>query len=82
MTNDLEPEEPVSDPPVIFGLFDSGGSRIADGKQAMINEATDKQDSERRVARSAECPGGPVARPDGLPLPRICRARPETPAFW
>lgn len=43
MTNDLEPEEPVSDPSVIFGLFDSGGSRIADGKQAMISEAIDKQ---------------------------------------
>ena len=43
MTNDREPEEPVSDPSVIFGLFDSGGSNIADGKQAMISEAIDKQ---------------------------------------
>ena len=43
MTNDLEPEEPVSDLSVIFGLFDSGGSRITDGKQAMTSEAIDKQ---------------------------------------
>ena len=40
---DLEPAESASDPSVIFGLFDSGGSRIADGKQAMISEAIDKQ---------------------------------------
>ena len=43
MTDDLAPEEPVSDPSVIFGLVDSGGSKIADGKQAMISEAIDKQ---------------------------------------
>ena len=43
VVRDLEPEEPVSDPSAIFGLFDSGGSKIADGKQAMISEAIDKQ---------------------------------------
>lgn len=43
VARDLEPEEPVRDPSVIFGLFDSGGSNIADGKQAMISEAIDKQ---------------------------------------
>ena len=43
VARDLEPEKPVSDPSVIFGLFDSGGSNIADGKQAMISEAIDKQ---------------------------------------
>ena len=43
VARDLEPEAPVSDPSVIFGLFDSGGSNIADGKQAMISEAIDKQ---------------------------------------
>ncbi len=40
---DLEPAESAGDPSVIFGLFDSGGSKIADGKQAMISEAVDKQ---------------------------------------
>ena len=39
MARDLEPEVPAGDPTVIFGLFDSGGSRIAVGKQAMISEA-------------------------------------------
>lgn len=43
VARDLEPEETVSDPSAIFGLFDSGGSKIADGKQAMISEAIDKQ---------------------------------------
>lgn len=33
----------MSDPSAIFGLFDSGGSSIAEGKQAMISEAIDKQ---------------------------------------
>ena len=32
-----------ADPSILFGLFDSGGSRITDGKQAMISEAIDKQ---------------------------------------
>ncbi len=43
VARDLEPEESVSDPSVIFGLFDGGGSKIAEGKQAMISEAIDKQ---------------------------------------
>ena len=34
----LGKDTPASDPSVIVGLFDSGGSRIADGKQAMISE--------------------------------------------
>lgn len=40
---DLDAGAPASDPLAIFGLFDSGGSRIADGKQAMISEAIDRQ---------------------------------------
>ena len=43
MAYNLEPQQLVSDPSVIFGLFDSGGSKIADGKQAMISEAIDEQ---------------------------------------
>ena len=43
VARDLEPEVPAGDPSAIFGLFDSGGSRIADGKQAMISEAIDRQ---------------------------------------
>ena len=43
MARDLESDAPGSDPSVIFGLFDSGGSRIADGKQSMISEAIDHQ---------------------------------------
>ena len=43
VAQDLEPRAPSADPSAIFGLFDSGGSRIADGKQAMISEAIDKQ---------------------------------------
>ena len=46
---DLEPEEPADDPAVIFGLFDSGGSRIADGKRAMISEAIDHQFAAKRL---------------------------------
>ncbi len=42
VAHDLE-GAPTGDPSAIFGLFDSGGSRIADGKQAMISEAIDKQ---------------------------------------
>lgn len=34
---------PADDPSTIFGVFDSGGSRIADGKQSMISEAIDRQ---------------------------------------
>ena len=43
VARDLEQGAPASDPSVIFGLFDGGGSRIADGKQALISEAIDKQ---------------------------------------
>ena len=39
---DLELHAPAGDPSAVFGLFDSGGSRIADGKQAMVSEAIDK----------------------------------------
>lgn len=39
VARDLGKDAPTSDPSVIFGLFDGGGSRIADGKQAMISEA-------------------------------------------
>lgn len=43
VARDLDTGSPVSDPSAIFGLFDSGGSKIAEGKQAMISEAIDKQ---------------------------------------
>lgn len=43
VAQDLEAGEPAQDPSVIFGLFDSGGTSIADGKQAMISEAIDRQ---------------------------------------
>ncbi len=43
VARDLEQDAPAGDPSAVFGLFDSGGSRIADGKQAMISEAIDKQ---------------------------------------
>ena len=43
VASDLEKDTSSNDPSAIFGLFDSGGSRIADGKQAMISEAIDKQ---------------------------------------
>ena len=43
VARDLDGGSAAEDPSVIFGLFDSGGSRIGDGKQAMISEAIDKQ---------------------------------------
>lgn len=43
VANDLNAADAAADPSLVFGLFDSGGSRIADGKQAMISEAIDKQ---------------------------------------
>ena len=43
VAHDLEQVTPSNDPSAIFGLFDSGESRIADGKQAMISGAIDKQ---------------------------------------
>ena len=43
VANDLNQGDTAVDPSVVFGLFDGGGSRIADGKQAMISEAIDKQ---------------------------------------
>ena len=43
VADDLVQAGAASDPSLVFGLFDSGGSRIADGKQAMISEAIDKQ---------------------------------------
>lgn len=38
VARDLD-EPPADDPSAIFGVFDSGGSRIADGKQAAISAA-------------------------------------------
>lgn len=38
VARDLGKDTHASDPSVIFRLFDSAGSRIADGKQAMIGE--------------------------------------------
>ena len=46
---DLETGAPGSDPSAIFGLFNGGGSKIAEGKQAMINEAIDKQFAAKRL---------------------------------
>ena len=43
VASDLDRDTPAMDPSTIFGIFDGGGSRIADGKQAMISEAIDKQ---------------------------------------
>ena len=43
VAKDLDQADAAADPSSVFGLFDSGGSRIADGKQAMISEAIDKQ---------------------------------------
>ena len=43
VADDLDQSDVGADPSGVFGLFDSGGSRIADGKQAMISEAIDKQ---------------------------------------
>ena len=43
VARDIERDAPAGDPSAIFGVFDSGGSRIADSKQAMISEAIDKQ---------------------------------------
>ena len=43
LANDLNEADAAADPSILFGLFDSGGSRIADEKQAMISEAIDKQ---------------------------------------
>ena len=43
VARDLAQDTSSNDPSAIFGLFDSGGSRIADGKQAMISEAIDQQ---------------------------------------
>ena len=40
---DLDQGAPHVDPRSVFGLFDSGGSKIAEGKQAMISESIDKQ---------------------------------------
>jgi len=43
VANDLGQADAATDPSMVFGLFDSGGSKIADGKRAMISEAIDKQ---------------------------------------
>ena len=43
VARDIERDKPAGDPSAIFGVFNSGGSRIADGKQAMISEAIEKQ---------------------------------------
>lgn len=49
VARDLEEDTSSNDPSVIFGLFDSAGSRTADGKQAMISEAIDKQFEARGI---------------------------------
>ena len=49
VAHDLEPRIPAGDPSAIFGMFDSGGSRIAEGKQAMISEAIDRQFAAKRL---------------------------------
>ena len=43
VANDLDRAGAAADPSIVFGLFDSGGLRIADGKHAIISEAIDKQ---------------------------------------
>lgn len=43
VASDLDHAGAAADPSIVFGLFDSGGSRIADGKHAMVSEAIDKQ---------------------------------------
>ena len=43
VARDLDQVARRVDPRSVFGLFDSGGSKIADGKQAMISESIDKQ---------------------------------------
>ena len=43
VASDLEPDSRRVGPSVISGLFDSGGSSIADRKQAMISEAIDQR---------------------------------------
>ena len=43
VARDLDQGTAAVEPSTIFEMFDSGGSRIADGKQAMINEAISKQ---------------------------------------
>ncbi|MCY3951029.1 MAG: hypothetical protein OXG69_00605 [bacterium] len=48
VANDLTDGTPPGDPSVIFGIFDSGGSRIADGKQAMISEAMNEKFAAKR----------------------------------
>ena len=48
VARDIERDAAAGDPSAIFGLFDSGGCRIADGKQAMISEAIDKQFAAKR----------------------------------
>ena len=48
VATDLTDGAPAADPSVICGIFDSGGSRIADGKQAMISEAMNEQFAARR----------------------------------
>ncbi|MCQ3812775.1 MAG: hypothetical protein KTV68_19745 [Acidimicrobiia bacterium] len=43
VARDLQQSAPNRDPSAIFGLFDGGESRIADGKQAMISKAINEQ---------------------------------------
>lgn len=42
VAKDLDQPAAAADPSILFELFDSGGSRIADGKQAMISEPINK----------------------------------------
>ena len=43
VARDPDEDAPRADPSIVFGLFDGGGSRIADGKQAMISATIDEQ---------------------------------------
>ena len=43
VSRDLQQGSPNSNPSAIFGLFDGGESRIADGKRAMISKAINEQ---------------------------------------
>lgn len=49
VADDLDRGATAADPSVVFGLFNSGGSTIAQGKRAMISEAIDKQFAARGI---------------------------------
>lgn len=49
VVRDLGRDTLVSDPSVIFGLFNSGGTRIAHGEQAVISWTIHEQDEARGI---------------------------------